>query len=823
MKPLVFAWRALRREFRHGELTILALALVLAVAALGAVSTLGARIEQSIVASAAELMGGDLGVSARTPLPVEWRNEAQQLGLSSAASAEFPSVLFAGDKSRMCNIVAVDATYPLRGILRVRDVDGREHSANAPPSGSVFVEHEVLTALGLQAGGGLALGDQTLRIAGEILSQPDGGQMFALAPRVLIGLPDAQSSGLLGPGSRVRHKLMLAGAADALARFRDWVKPLLPAGAELVTLEQSQQNLRTAFDRGTSFLRLAALLSALLSGIAVALAAQRFARRKTDEVALLRCLGASRREVLLALLLELLLLALPACIVGVLLGLGLQAGVLALAKDLLPGALPALPLLPSLAAFGVGIAVLIGFAMPPLLRLREVPPVRVFQRELATKSRRFDALYLLPVIVSAGLIYAQSDSLKLAAILAGSLLAVAALTWLLGIVLIRLCLRLARHLPGALRFGLANLARRRGLSLIQSTALSLSLTALFIMALVGPQLLQAWRTELPTDTPNYFLLNLQAEQRDVVVQKLESAGARGLNILPLAVGKLIAINGRVPKVEDYPDSRAANWINGETRISWSTTLPESNALVSGSWFDTNTAEPQLSVDTTWAEMFHLQLGDRMSLRVGERDIVATIRNIRKVNWNSFRVNFFLLLDPANAQSLPHGYVASFYEPPQQQAQLASLTHDYANLSLIDINALLDRVRDLIGRVSSAAQWVLVFSLIAGLLVLTAALNTTSDERRFEAALLRTLGARRGQLNAAVLGEFGFLGALSGVIAALGASATGVLLARNVFDIGFVPPLLGLGAGIIAAMLLVTLAGWLGTRARITPMSVLQRG
>jgi len=279
----------------------------------------------------------------------------------------------------------------------------------------------------------------------------------------------------------------------------------------------------------------------------------------------------------------------------------------------------------------------------------------------------------------------------------------------------------------------------------------------------------------------------------------------------------------VPKVEDYPDSRAANWINGETRISWSTTLPESNALVSGSWFDTNTAEPQLSVDTTWAEMFHLQLGDRMSLRVGERDIVATIRNIRKVNWNSFRVNFFLLLDPANAQSLPHGYVASFYEPPQQQAQLASLTHDYANLSLIDINALLDRVRDLIGRVSSAAQWVLVFSLIAGLLVLTAALNTTSDERRFEAALLRTLGARRGQLNAAVLGEFGFLGALSGGIAALGASATGVLLARNVFNIGFVPPLLGLGAGIIAAMLLVTLAGWLGTRARITPMSVLQRG
>src|SRR6185369_1977824 len=305
-------------------------------------------------------------------------------------------------------------------------------------------------------------------------------------------------------------------------------------------------------ERGEAFLRLAALLAALLSGIAVALAAGRYARRKTDEVALLRCLGASASEVLAATGFTLVLLALPACLIGAMLGLGLQELVFAFARDLLPGTVAKTPLMPTVAAFAVGLAVLFGFALPPLLRLREVPPVRVFQRAIGARVRRFDALYLLPVVLGAGLIWFESDSLALA-----------------GMVSIRLLSRVLRRMPGALRFGAANLARRRGLSLLQITALALALTALDLLAVVGPSLLGAWRAELPADTPNYFLINIQPEQSDEVRARLAALNADNVSMMPLAVGKLVAINGKAPRAEDYQDRRAAGWINGETRLSWS--------------------------------------------------------------------------------------------------------------------------------------------------------------------------------------------------------------------------------------------------------------
>ncbi|HEX6834290.1 MAG TPA: FtsX-like permease family protein, partial [Rudaea sp.] len=332
MKPLRFAWRSLRREFRYGELATLAAALVLAVAVLGAVATLGRRVERSVVASAGELIGGDIGVATRRPLPPQIAAEAASLDLRTSTTADFPSVLFANGKSQLADVRATDAGYPLRGQLRVRDADGNESIAHAPPAGTVYAEHRLLVALALKPGDSLQIGDRSLRIGAEIVREPDGGELFALAPRLLMTLDDARAAGLLGVGSRARNRLMAAGSDTAVAAFSTFLKTHQPEGSELITIEQSQQNLRSAFERGEAFLRLAALLSALLSGIAVALAAQRYARRKTDEVALLRCLGASSGEVLVATASTLILLAVPACLVGALLGLGLQEAVFAFAR-----------------------------------------------------------------------------------------------------------------------------------------------------------------------------------------------------------------------------------------------------------------------------------------------------------------------------------------------------------------------------------------------------------------------------------------------------------------------------------------------------------
>ncbi len=824
MKPLAFAARSLRREFRHAELATLAAALVLAVAALTAVATLASRVERAIVASAAELIGGDLGIGAGRALPPQLADEARQRGLAITRVADFPSVVFAGEASRLADIRATDAAFPLRGVLAVRDAGGVEQIVHAPPAGMVDAEPAVLAALALKSGDKLQIGGRDLVIRAEITRSPDGGNLFRLAPRVLMNLADAESIGLLAAGSRARYRLLVAGDETAVADFATAIKPQLPAGAEVTTVEDAQQNLRGAFERGGSFLRLAALLAALLSGVAVALAAQRFARRKREEVALLRCLGASRGEILLALLLELGMLALPACVLGVLIGLGLQQIVFALAGDLLPGATPAIPWQPSFAAFAVGAAVLFGFALPPLLRLRDVEPLRVFRRDPEPRAGRFDALYLLPVAVAGALILIGSGDVQLALTLALGFAGVALVTFVLGVILLRLVRSSAARLPAALRFGLANLARRRTLSLLQAGALALSLTAFAVLAVVGPSLLASWRAELPADTPNYFLINLQAEQRTALEQRLQSTGAQNINVLPLAVGKLVAINGKAPKAEEYADRRADNWINGETRLSWSAELPPANRLLQGRWFDPAIDTPQLSVDQMWVDMFRLKLGDTMTLRVGERDIVATVTSIRGVRWDSFRANFFLMLDARSGEALAHSYVASFHLPAT--ASLASLSRDFPNVSLIDLNQVLDRVRDIVGRVSRAVVWVLGFSLAAGVLVLLAALAATADERRFETALLRTLGAHSAQLSAAVLGEFAALGLVAGGIAALGSAAIGIALARRVFHFaGYVPPLTSLLEVIFGAAVLVALAGWLGTRriARISPITVLRRG
>jgi putative ABC transport system permease protein len=822
MKALNLAARSLRRELRQRDVITLALALVLAVLSLGAVATLGERVERSIVASAAELIGGDVGVAARHEVPAELQARAQQLGLRASLHADFPNVLFANDRSQLADVRAADAAYPLLGELRIRDGAG-ERVAHAPPPGEVYVEHRLLAALDLKLGDALDVGERKLRVSAEILREPGGSELFSLAPRALIALPDARASGLLGPGSRARFRLMVAGAADAVTDYTTWLKAHLPQGAELVTVEQAQQSVRNAFERSESFLRLAALLAALLSGIAVALAAQRYARRKTDEVALLRCLGASRGEVFASTTLVLVLLALPACLAGALLGLGLQQVVFALARDLLPAAAGSVPLQPSAIAFAIGIAVLFGFALPPLLRLREVPPVRVFQRAVGLRPRRFDALYLLPVIVSAALIYVASSTLTLATVLAVSLSGVCVFALVCGALLIRFVRAL--RTPGALRFGIANLARRRGVSLLQITALALALTALDLLAIVGPSLLASWRAELPADTPNYFLINLQPGQREAVLARLAQAQASNVSAMPMAVGKLVAINGKPPVANDYEDRRAAGWIRGETRLSWSAELPPTNRVIAGHWFEPHPSGPEVSIDEMWVEMFHLKIGDTLTLRIGDRDISARVTSVRGVRWDSFRVNFFLLLDPASGSGLAHSVIASFHLDSAHAAQLAAIARDYPALSLIDINALLDRVREIVGKVSRAATAVLGFSLAAGILVLFAALAASAEERRFESALLRTLGAGRRQIRAAVLGEFAIVGALAALIAAIGAGGAGMWLARRVFRIsGYLPPVSELGWSVLVAALLIAGAGLIGLRrvTQASPLLVLRR-
>lgn len=827
MRLLLLALRSLRREWRLPELRMLAASLVLAVVALGVVATLAARVEQGMLASTAELIGGDVGVSSPQALPDSFAAEGRRLGLAVTRVAGFPSVAFAGQQSQLLDVQAVDAAYPLRGKLELLDAAGRALPGVAPASGMVYLDHRAMVALDKQVGQRVQLGGRDLTIQAELLRQPDGGQLLALAPRALMNLHDAEQLGLLGVGSRASHRLLLAGAPTAVQAWRKaMLVSSLPQGASLITPEQTQERMRAAFDRAGVFLSLTALLSALLAGIAIALSAQRYARRKTAEVALLRALGTPRRRVLALLLYTLAALAIPAAALGIALALGLSQLSWLLASQLFGNVQTVLPLAPSFAAAAIGLAVLVGFALPPLARLADVSPVAVFRQSLPRRARRFDVLYLIPLLVALGLIWSQSQSLKLAGILAASLLGVALIAALLAAALLWLARRVAPGAHPALRLGLAALARRPALSIIQATALSLGLCALLLLAVVAPALLQGWRRELPADAPNWFALNLQDDQRADFGKSLAAIGADQLNMLPLGVGKLTAINGHPLDQLQFTDPRAKDWADRQLRLSWSAALPPANTVVAGRWQGARPARAEVSIDTLWRDMFGLKLGDTLHFDVGERSIDATVSSVRTVDWSSFRVNFFLLLDPAHAGALPHSWLASFHLPPGHAVPMAQLARSYGNLSLVDVDSLLDRVRDIIDRVSNAVRWILGFSLLAGALVLAAALAASAAERRHEAALLRTLGARRAQLRVAAACEFALLGLIAGLTAAIGAAGAGLWLGRALFKVDdFVPPLGELALAALAAAFIVMLFGLAGTRriTRTPPMRLLREG
>ncbi|WP_243041783.1 ABC transporter permease [Dyella sedimenti] len=827
MKLLRLSLRSLRREWHLPELRTLGASLVLAVVALGVVATLSTRMERGVLASAAELIGGDLGISSPQALPAEYTSQAARQGLRTSRSASFPSVAFTHGQSQLLDVLATDNAYPLRGTLELDD--GREGSVigHGPAPGTAYLDHRALVALGIRLGDTVQLGGRDLRITAELVRQPDGGELVAMAPRALMNVADAEQAGLLGTGSRARHRLLAAGEPAAVQAWRDWLQAqALPQGAELITPEQTQERMRSAFDRASAFLRLTALLSALLAGVAIALAAQRYARRKTNEVALLRALGTPRRQVLGLLVGTLTLLAVPAVLVGGAVALGLAQLTWHVASQLFATVPTDLPLGPAIAAAAMGLAVLAGFTLPPLARLAEVPPVAVFRESATRRVRRFDALYLVPALVALLLIWSQSGSARLAGVLAVSLLGVAVVAGLLSALLLWTARRVAPGAHPALRLGLAALARRRGMSLVQATALSLGLVALLLLAIVAPALLEGWRRELPSDTPNWFVLNLQDDQRAGFEQALAGMGGQKLNMLPLAVGKLTAINGHPIDQLHFQEERAKDWSDRQLRLSWAGALPPSNQVIAGQWHGEHPAQAEVSIDTMWRDMFALKVGDVMSFNVGEGNIDARVGSIRQVDWTSFQVNFFLVFDPAHASTLPHTWIASFYLPRGHTQALAQLSRDYGNLSLIDVDAMLDRVREIVDQVSGAVRWVLGFSLLAGALVLAAALAASAQERRHEAALLRTLGARRSQLRAAAACEFALLGLVAGLTAAFGAAGTGLWLGHAIFHIEhFVPPLGALLLAALGAAAVVMLLGLAGTRkvSRTSPMRLLREG
>ncbi|MEI2417729.1 FtsX-like permease family protein [Orrella sp. JC864] len=798
------AWRAALRDLRAGELTLLILSLVVAVAAVTGVSFLADRVGKALARDAAQMLGGDLVLEADAAPAPELLQQAQRLGLETTRTWQFPSMVGNEQSMQLAAVKVVQGNYPLRGQLRIAPdaVDPGRPVQGAPEPGTVWIDPQLLGMLGMAVGQDLAVGDTFLRIAGVIRYEPDRGMQFVnVAPRVLMRAEDLPATGLDGPYSRIGHALLLAGEASAVQAYQQWLAPRMQRGQRLATLESGRPEVGRTLGRAQHFLSLVALLAVMVSAVAVALAARRYTLRHRDGVAVMRCLGAGQGLLMRMLGLEFFFVAALAAAAGSALGYAVHTVLVAALAGMIDTALPAPGWQPAAQGLLVGCWLLLGFALPPVAELCRVPPARALRRESAVLAPRAWLGWVLGLAGFAGLVLWFAGDVRLAAVVAGGFLAAFGVFGLVAWLVLRTADWARRGLRGqpALRFALAGMARRKGASAAQICALGLGLMALLLLAITRTDLIAGWRQTLPPDAPNRFVINIQPEQREAVRQRLAQAGTQ-VELSPMIRGRLLSINERAVSPDSYEEPRAKRMVDREFNLSYADRVPSYSPIVAGRELDPQAAE--VSMETGIAQTLGIGLGDTLSFDVAGQTVAVTVTSLREVDWDSMRVNFFALMSPAALAQAPQSWITSFHLPADQAPAMQALVRDYPNLTVFDVGAILAQLQGVIDQVVAAVQWLFLFTLAAGILVLAAALSSTRDERTREAALMRALGATRAQLAQAQRLELLGLGALAGLLAAAGATAVSAALAHHVFNFALAlhgwPWLAGAGAGALAA-------------------------
>ena len=868
MNLLRLSINLLRRDWRAGEWRVLLIALVLAVGSIATVGLFADRVRLALQQEATSLLGADLRISSTRPLPPEYRDAAQQRGLRVVETASFPSMAAGKQGNVLAEILAVGEGYPLRGKIVIDESGGSRapsdkttsHStrpsknddqvAGYPPApldettshstklpnaaakslvippvgegkiparGTLWADARLMQRLGVKLGDTVNIGALHLRLTAEVVRDVDQSIGFAsFAPRVLLNAGDLSSSGLVQEGSRIHYHLLVAGDAKQVAGLRAFVQARLGMGEKVEDVRDARPEIRTALERAEHFLGLAALTAVVLAGVALALAARHFISRHLDACAMMRCLGSDQAQVLRIFLYQFLLLGFFAVLLGGLLGYVSQAALVESIASMRDAGLPPPGWVPMWQAAASGMALLLGFAFLPLWQLKSVSPLRVIRRELGAPEAGTGFLYASGGAVLCGLFLWQAGSLKLGLTVLGGLAAGLFVFGLLAWLLVRALAKFGSH-------AFSNLARHGRSNAVQIVALSLGGMALLLLTFVRADLMESWRSRLPPDAPNRFIVNIQPDQRAAVRDFFSQQQLPQPELFPMVRGRLVAINQHPVTADDYPDEHARRLMERETNLSWMSTLPKNNELVQGKVFGSGLQGGELSVEEGIANTLGIHLGDVLTWDVAGTQFSAKVTSLRKVQWDSMQVNFFVIASPGLLEDFPASYITSFHLSADKAQAANALIRHFPNLLLIDVEAMIEQVRHIMDQIAQTMSAVFLFTLLSGMAVLYAALLATQDERIHQAAILRTLGADSHYLHRLHLTEFAVLGALSGLFAAGGAELLGWVLALRVLDIPYHPGvmiwLVGVGGGTVT----VALAGWLATRqvVRMPPMRVLQ--
>jgi putative ABC transport system permease protein len=833
MKVGKLAWRQLRRDLASGDIRILLAALVLAVIAVTAVGFVADRAARALTQEANRLLGGDIVLRSDQPLPPALAEAAHANGLRMSETRDLTSMLRIGSGAsehiELGEVRALGVGYPLRGEFRIDTGDGVERIASGiPPAGTAWLSRAGADRLGAHIGDVVALGESRFRIAALVLQEPDAGvDYFSVAPKLFVPLDALAATGLVQEGSRLRYRLAVAGDAPALSRFSSEVKAANVRGLRVETASDARPEIRSALDRAGRFLGLAALVSVVLAAVAVAMAARRHSERNLQAAAVMRCLGASQRTLVAIHVGELILLGLLACSVGIAIAFLLQWGVGAWLATQLGVAIPPAVWSPAAEGLAVGMLVLLAFGAPPVLALRRVPALRVLRRDLDPTE---PSAWLVAVTGLGGLatlLWWKAGSATLGfAMLMGIAITLAALA-LMAWLLILLLRRLRSRLRGPLRYGLANVSRRAGTSIAQVSALGLGLMALLLLTFVQRDLLDRWQRTLAADAPNRFIINVQAEQLKPLAEFIKSNGLVAPELYPMVRARYIARNGREVHSGEYAESgqRAQALAEREFNLSTTSTLQPDNRITAGEfWPPGGPAQTEISVEEGFANTLGWKLGDRIGFDISGQRLDARITSLRKVEWENFRPNFFVVVSPGALKGYPASHITALHVPPAKSRFTAELVVRFPNVSVIDVDAVLKQVRSTADQVATVVRVVFWFSFAAGVLVLLAAVSASQDERLHEGAVMRVIGGRGRQLRLAQASEFAALGLISGLVAAVAASILSGVVATRVFNLPWEPDWVMAAVGGSLGMAAALAAGMWATRGVLnSPPSVILRG
>ncbi|WP_234413658.1 ABC transporter permease [Ideonella sp. A 288] len=818
------AWRQMWRDFRAGELRLLMVAVMLAVAALTAVGFFASRLDAALSRDARQLLGGDAVVASDQPPPAGFVDKARALGLQQVTSTSFPSMARAHDDKgggvRLAAVKAVGDGYPLRGRMRVQAgaAAAEQSLASGPARGTVWVDAGLLDALQLAIGDALWLGDRSLRIAQVIVQEPDRGAGFmSFAPRAMLHADDLPATGLVQPASRVTYRLAVAAPdarQTAVAEFVRWAEAEIQArklrGVRIESFEAGRPEMRQTLDRAQRFLNLVALLAALLSAVAVAIAARDFSQRHLDDCAMLRVLGAPQRAIAGAYALEFGAVGLLASAAGVALGFAVHFVFVSLLAGLVDAALPPATFGPALFGLGVGLTLLAAFGLPPVLQLASVPPLRVIRRDVGGLKAASLGVLAAGTVGFGALLVAASSDLRMGLLAVGGFAAAivvfALLAWAAVLLLGRVVPRI--NAPRWLTLATRQLSARPGYAVLQISALSVGLLALVLLVLLRTDLISAWRNATPPDAPNRFVINLQPEQGEPFQAALKAAGVARFDWYPMIRGRLLAINGQEVGPTQFAEGRAQRLVEREFNLSHGSVLPGHNTVSAGYW--TPDEPDALSVEDGLAQTLGLKLGDRLRFDIAGIPREGRITSLRKVDWGSMRVNFFVMFPQTRLEGLPVSYISAFRAPTTPGFDSA-LTRQFPNITNVDVSASVAQIQRVLDQVIRAVEFLFGFTLAAGLVVLFAAVSATRENRAREYAVMRAVGAGSALLRQVQRAELLGVGALAGLLASGAAIAVGGLLARLVFEFTWAPSpwVPAIGSAVGAALALA--AGWWGLR------------